>query len=247
MIHASPQRCAPPSMYQHSPFTKDASSEAMYAASWATSAGVPRRFIGVFRRLSSTSSGGYCSVPVDRMIPGAIALTWMLCCAHSTARVFAHALLDPCARNPVWTIPGKPRAMCDDVDDSSAARGDHVARRDRLRDVEGAVQVVADDRVPALRREVLRRRSGTAPCVVLRIVVAPQLALDRSRGSAGPIEVADVHRRREDALSRLPPPRSRSAAASGFSLLATADGDLAPELTRTQAIARRSRFPHSAY
>ena len=76
----------------------------------AHSSGVPRRFIGVRSRPISTKCGGYCSVPLDLMMPGATAFTWRLCWAHSTASVLV-MFSTPARAAPVWTMPGKPRAM----------------------------------------------------------------------------------------------------------------------------------------
>ena len=118
-------------MYQHSPVTNHAASLARYTMSCATSPAVPTRFIGVFLRLASMSSGGYWSVPLVRMMPGATALTWMLCCAHSTASVFV-MFSTPARAAPVWTMPGKPRAtLAMTFTIAPALRGDHVLRSRR--------------------------------------------------------------------------------------------------------------------
>ena len=112
---------------------------------------LPRRFIGVFLRLISMSSGGYRSVPDVRMIPGAIALTWMLCCAHSIAERLRH-VLDAARAAPVWTMPGKPRDVRDDVHDAPALLRNEMLLRHGLRHEERAVQVVAHHRLPSARR-----------------------------------------------------------------------------------------------
>ena len=73
----------------------------------------------------------------------------------------------PARAAPVCTIPGKPRATLAMMFTMRPRRcGDHRRDRDLARHVEGAVQVVADDRVPAAGRELLGGRRELAARVV---------------------------------------------------------------------------------
>ena len=153
-------------MRRQAPLVKRDAGDKRKTIAAATSLSVPRRRSGTrlgMERISGPISGGYWSMPLEAMKPGAIALTRTG--AHSSAAVSVKLSM-PARAAPECPMPGMPCHMSARML-TIAPPCSRIALRVALaRHEEAAGEIRAHHRVPAVGADSLQRRGELAAGVV---------------------------------------------------------------------------------
>ena len=233
---------APPSTVRISPVMKPACSETRNATASATSDGLPHRRSGTVSVIRCTASGEFhnCfAAPGVSIGPGRDGVDADVVLRPLDGQRLRHRHHACLRRGRVdgAGAPGPDVVGQDRHDRAAAAARDHVPA-DRARAVEAAVQHDADDRVPAVGRQILGLADEVAGGVVDQDVDAAEVADDARDHLVHLFGVPDVDlhdQRIEPGMAQL------GAAAHDVLRVAAANRDARAEL----AEARRDREPEA--